>query len=411
MKKALSILLVMVLLLSSFAGCINKSTPVVQETMAKENVNSAVAKDMDFQQYISSYASNATDTDIRNLSAEYDKIQEERNIGSITEQEYTEKMYNFDDTLRAAKIYVPYKSLAAYAYAVKTMSQEDRTFIEQNNENFLSTYSQAHSEESLLAIYEQGKEIFKKHGLNLEELISSIQSASYNFALFKVEGDTLELDADRNSTLQKIDESTKEKYIHVFSQIRDFIPEDIRSKVTSFLVFASGSTSAFAGFDDLEQKNFRIGIDTTSMLDGTGNLIKEQREVLVHETAHIITLNNTQISSKQAESGYANKNEEFLDRYQKGSYLYSFFQRFWADTYEEYLSTTDASAFYNKYKTRFVSDYAAIAPEEDIAESFRVFVTSDQPTSDSIKDQKVRFFYEYKEFLKWREEIRNALSK
>ena len=52
-----------------------------------------------------------------------------------------------------------------------------------------------------------------------------------------------------------------------------------------------------------------------------------------------------------------------------------------------------------------------MVPEEDIAESFRVFVLSDQPTSDSIRDQKVRFFYDYKEFVAWREEIRNALSK
>jgi len=388
----------------------HKRTPR-NEALAAENDKSAFAADIDFQQYISSFASNATDADIEKLGAEYDRIQAEHNKGSITEQEYTEKMYDFDDKLRAAKIYAPYKSLAAYAYAVKTMSLEDRTFIEHNSESLLAAYSQAHSEESILAIYEQGKGIFKKNGLNLEELISSIQSSSYNFALFKVEGDTLELDADRNSTLQKIDEPTKEKYINVFRQIRDLVPEDIWGKVTSFVVFASWRTSAFAGFDDLNQKNFRIGIDTTSMLDNAGNLIKEQREVLVHETAHIITLNNTQISSKQAETGYANKSEEFLDRYQKDSYQYSFFQRFWVDIYEEYLSSNDSSEFFNKHETQFVSDYAAVAPEEDIAESFRVFVTCDPPTSESIKDQKVRFFYEYEEFVRWREEIRNAMSK
>ena len=216
----------------------HKRTPR-NEALAAENDKSAFAADIDFQQYISSFASNATDADIEKLGAEYDRIQAEHNKGSITEQEYTEKMYDFDDKLRAAKIYAPYKSLAAYAYAVKTMSLEDRTFIEHNSESLLAAYSQAHSEESILAIYEQGKGIFKKNGLNLEELISSIQSSSYNFALFKVEGDTLELDADRNSTLQKIDEPTKEKYINVFRQIRDLVPEDIWGKVTSFVVFAS----------------------------------------------------------------------------------------------------------------------------------------------------------------------------
>ena len=54
MKKALSILLVTVLLLSSFTGCIYKSSLLANEALAIENDHSAVAEDIDFQQYISS---------------------------------------------------------------------------------------------------------------------------------------------------------------------------------------------------------------------------------------------------------------------------------------------------------------------------------------------------------------------
>ncbi len=412
MKKGISIILILGLILSNLAGCANsKTTPTAQELSASVNETSSNAKEISFQQYISSYPGSATDEALRNLNAEFDSIKTEFNKGNITEQEYTEKMFDFDDRLRESKIFVPYKSLAAYTYAVKTMSQEDRSFVEKNYDNFLSAYSQAHSEEDILKIYEQGKVIYKKHNLNLDEMISSIQGACYNLALFKVDGNTLVLDTDRNSTLHEIDDATKEKYINIFTQIHSIVPEDIWKRVSSFIVFASGSTSAYAQFEDLSREKFRIGIDITSMLDQSGNLAKEQRVVIVHEAAHIITQNSSQISSKQAESSYVNANAEFLDKYQKDSYMYQFFLKFWTDIYEEYLLTTDSSEFYGKYEDQFVSDYAAMVPEEDIAESFRIFVMGDKPVSDSIKDQKVRFFYEYDEFVQWREEIRNALSK
>jgi len=411
MKKAVCIFLILALVPFSIVGCsARKETPTVQNASISAPDPSPTKVEIPFEQYISTCASTATEEDLAKLRAEYDTIQANHTKGNSTDKAFTEQLFAFDDTLRKAGVYIPYKSLAAYTYAIPTMTPEDRAFLVANYDNLMAAYSQANSAESLLSIYSQGKEIYKKYHLNLDELISSIQGSTYNFAVFKVDGGKVELDPDRNSTFEPIDDAQKKAYIEVCAQIREIVPADIWERISSFSVFASGGTSSFAQFETLERKAFRIGIDVTSMLDQTGHLAKEQRSVIVHETAHIITQNDTQVSSEPPKSNYANANDAFLDQYQKDSYLYQFFLKFWSDIYDEYSKSSDPAAFYNKYEDQFVSDYAALVPEEDIAESFREFVLSDKPTSNSIRDQKVRFFYEYNEFVKWRKEIRSALS-
>jgi len=47
-------------------------------------------------------------------------------------------------------------------------------------------------------------------------------------------------------------------------------------------------------------------------------------------------------------------------------------------------------------------------PAEDIAESFTYFVFTPKPTGNSIKEQKIAFFYEYPELVKLRSDILNG---
>jgi len=60
-----------------------------------------------------------------------------------------------------------------------------------------------------------------------------------------------------------------------------------------------------------------------------------------------------------------------------------------------------------KYKDRFVTDYAATNPGEDIAEVFATFVTqADQPRGNSIADQKIKLLYDFPELTQLRDKIR-----
>jgi hypothetical protein len=52
-----------------------------------------------------------------------------------------------------------------------------------------------------------------------------------------------------------------------------------------------------------------------------------------------------------------------------------------------------------------VDDYSTTHPAEDIAESFTYFVFGPKPTGNSIKEQKIAFFYEYPELIHLRENI------
>ena len=61
--------------------------------------------------------------------------------------------------------------------------------------------------------------------------------------------------------------------------------------------------------------------------------------------------------------------------------------------------------FYYNYEDRFLTDYAATNPEEDIAEAFTFFILSPRPSGDIVAEQKILFFYDYPELVKLRDGI------
>jgi hypothetical protein len=152
----------------------------------------------------------------------------------------------------------------------------------------------------------------------------------------------------------------------------------------------------------------------------------------VHEYAHVLTLNASQVVPDQEIVENWN-DHELLQRkaaacpnYFTGtgcshadSYVQAFYDRFWLDINDEWAQvdamqydTEDLMPYYNAlyqfYKAHsdeFVDDYATTHPTEDIAESFTYFVFTPKPAGDSIKEQKIRFFYEYPELVQLREDI------
>ena len=64
--------------------------------------------------------------------------------------------------------------------------------------------------------------------------------------------------------------------------------------------------------------------------------------------------------------------------------------------------------FYLTHRDQFVSDYSVTHPTEDIAESFAHFVFNPRPVGNSVRDQKLLFFYEYPELVRLRGDILNG---
>jgi hypothetical protein len=139
-------------------------------------------------------------------------------------------------------------------------------------------------------------------------------------------------------------------------------------------------------------------------------------ETIVHELAHILFATEDQIDLDETLYRSATV-EEWDERYlelargcegnymttegcsKDDSYINAFYQAFWADL--------DVYPSYDDY----VTWYAVTSVDEDIAESFMVFVLEDRPkASVQIRHKKVDFFWEYPEFVEMREEMRDGLQ-
>lgn len=129
---------------------------------------------------------------------------------------------------------------------------------------------------------------------------------------------------------------------------------------------------------------------------------------LVHEYAHIITLDTTQVDEQSSACDSFQMDEGCA---RDDSYLYAFQERFWAPYGDDAPDADNGDRdvawdFYLEHEEDFVSDYAATNVVEDIAESFMTFVLEDEPTGDGVVAQKLQFFWDEPELVAIRERIR-----
>ena len=253
------------------------------------------------------------------------------------------------------------------------------------------------------------------------------------------------LDADLNLEPVSIDEeetnpayTNPERHNEIWLFTRSILPKNVLKEETSeYRIFTDGpdETLAYVAPLSTDSTHWLFAIDIADA--GTSDTLGQDKEfihTIIHEFAHIVTLENDQVPPDQtinpddAEQGKPSPTESACQTYYTGegcslesSYINLFFNRFWADIYDEfdevnYAETEDErydllDAFYQKYEDRFVTEYAATNPGEDIAESFTFFVLKDKPTGDSIADQKVRFFYAFKPLVQMRTQIRSQLAR
>lgn len=144
---------------------------------------------------------------------------------------------------------------------------------------------------------------------------------------------------------------------------------------------------------------FTIRIDIDDVFDSKDEYrnFDKTLSTFVHEYGHVLTLNNTQTDiSKKTE--YFNYYDS--PSYKAGSYIQAFYNRFYVGKFNE-----SGNGYYGN-EDCFVDEYAASNINEDIAESFMLFVLSNKPNGDKISEQKINFFYDYPQLVKIRNEIR-----
>jgi hypothetical protein len=222
--------------------------------------------------------------------------------------------------------------------------------------------------------------------------------------------------AKRHPTLAT-DEAAHRKIWELFASLT---PPEYEGLVVQFQVISDDSdTGAYVSETEESPTEWVLGVDA-ALVDRPHEL----RYTLVHEFAHLVSLNAAQVptvldhfrrAERECTTFYTGEGCSL-----EGSYIFQFVDRFWDDRLDEWYDLQDIEndrryddaifSFYERHQNEFVTDYAASDPVEDFAESFAHSVLREPPTRSRVRDDKVRFFSEFPELVALRDELRTALG-
>lgn len=230
--------------------------------------------------------------------------------------------------------------------------------------------------------------------------------------LYRISGDNIDKIKDYE-VANRYQDAQQDYALHLdmWNYFTRLIPTDYRLNITEFIVF--DGRGDLAGFvepiqDDLSTWRMGLAIDAAGNLANI-DLQEEFASVAIHEYGHVLTLNKEQVDAGGSEGScpqfHTGEGCAHAD-----AYINELFDIGWSDIYDEFLGTNENkiyTRFYPKYQDRFVSEYAATNPGEDIAEVFTHFVVENsQRSGNSIAAQKINALYQYPELTSLRKHIR-----
>lgn len=271
-----------------------------------------------------------------------------------------------------------------------------------------SKYESYDTEEDLDEIVSSIEAILKKYNrLNSEELMQYILSGSENIlAIYEIDGSSLINKPIPFVTLEKNDTRVTNDYSKLWKAVTNIIPPNYFQNFDRLIISSDGKYDdlAYVMATDAIGSRWDISIDPADTED------KEFfYETIIHEYFHYVTLNETQGSYFKTPRVQTYSDYEIVTN--SDSYLNKFNQRFWGILSEESPYLSDGYLFYLRHQDDFVNSYASTVVSEDICESFAFFVLRDKPSAANNVDKKLLFFYEYPEFVKFRNVIRENIKK
>lgn len=167
----------------------------------------------------------------------------------------------------------------------------------------------------------------------------------------------------------------------VYRYIKDFrIYTDPDAETSAFVETMSGSDKWLMGVNSADY-NARDRAVRASFID-----------LFLHEYAHLLLLEEKDLVSDFKETFWTTNDNRHAARVKDAP------RRF--DVMEQY---------YENNVDRFVSDYATMNHNEDMAETFVAFVMKDMPAKSTVRGQKIRFFYSSPALVTERDRIRENL--
>ncbi|GMV35173.1 MAG: hypothetical protein DYG85_10830 [Chloroflexi bacterium CFX1] len=246
-------------------------------------------------------------------------------------------------------------------------------------------------------------------------------------ATYPVSGDELG-EPYFDSAPAELEDEQKDDAAHrrIWGYFTSLIPLEYRPTIAEYSIMTDGRENLLAAVAQTadDPNLWRLEVDIADTSD-----YYYLTFTLAHEFAHLFTLAPDQMPPSLAIFNNPEDNDIYLREVSAcptffpgegcstpDSYINQFYERFWTDIYEEWneinlIEDEDEYSgalddFYYQYEDRFLTDYSATHPAEDIAEAFGFFIFTGQPDGDTVAEQKIRFFYEYPELTALRETMR-----
>lgn len=214
------------------------------------------------------------------------------------------------------------------------------------------------------------------------------------------EGSLATYSVNQGEKIELVSGEDLEKYKKIWGEISELSEDKFTDDfIEKFIIYDNITDDTLASVIDSDSNGkWEISVNYTNHINST---IREQKSTLIHELAHIISLNTTQLSTSIPKEEC---NFHYLDEgcTNENSYINYFVSDFWKGllgTKPEY------------DENLFVSEYATTNEVEDFAESFTHFVLSSNFSENTQKEKKIKFFSKFSPLLEIREKMRQSLAK
>lgn len=360
------------------------------------------------------------------------KMQQEREESGVVD--LSEKESRMRESFHRKLNQLTYK----YLYDITTVYEEDEEMLQAKKEkeesialrliedlqlyikredgaNIRVLYEEYRKEEDALKL-DEIREILRNYPeLKSDIIIDQIQTPVEIKAYFELDDDKEPVEADLKPIIKStLKESELKQYQILWDDIKKALSDELLADVDSFMVYTDGidETLAFVNYFGDRAERWYLAVDVQDSYSKQG-LAEDFYFTMIHELGHVITLADEQVDYNEP-AVYGVYFEEDMSA-KEDSYLNQFYHRFWKDIYEDGLlsqlpeNEKDASCFYFRHESEFPTEYGSTILTEDICEAFAYFVLYDKPLGNTIKEQKIRFFYEFEELVKIRKDIRKNL--
>ena len=250
-----------------------------------------------------------------------------------------------------------------------------------------------------------------KAGASIEQNRSALIKES-TIITYKVTDGALS-DESINYSNTKQQDYAKDTLQHneLWDSFTTIIPSELRSNVKSFSIFSDGTSNLLGYVEPLDYAadTWQLGVDFADSTDK-----KNFYYTLIHEYGHLLTLGNDQMvinydwsTSSETESTYSS----FYGESTPDSYMNLYYKEFWLDYYKEWQhldvqnNVEAQKEFYLQHPDDFLTTYAVVHPEEDIAESWTFFILSTRQENTTVAQEKQNFFYQFPELIEIRTHI------